>query len=260
MLLLLLVHALKNSYPNMFWIKNKFQILILCLLQFISITGFGQQNKIGGTYAADIVDFAGGRSYSTAITFKYNNDTFFYWHGAGYGEKTGKGTYKIEGNKLYLKFENTKAQKPLKSTAIVSPVPNRPISENKEISFNSFDPNGKEEYSSSVIIKTASGINDTLTIVNNPLVKTYKTIDFPLTIKGLLAACMPVNFRIDRPASYNVKVNFQPFTDEMICNGEVWVYNIIELKHDEMILKEIKDMETVSDPQKFIFISYSKGY
>ncbi len=241
--------------------KNRFLILFVNIFfQLISKAGFGQQNKLGGTYITDISDFSGGRSYFTSITYKYRKDTFFYWHGTEYGETTGTGVYKIDGNKLYLIFENNKEQKSSKRLWTLTPVFGRPVPDNYELSFNAIDDQGKEEYGSSLIIKTASGLNDTLSIVNTPLIKAYKNRDFPLQVKGILISHKPVNFEIDTPGCYNVNINFQQLGNEKICNGEIWMYNIIELKQDKMILQEIKGSDETKKSQEFIFISYKKGY
>lgn len=239
----------------------KVKAFFFTAFQMAMLICFGQQNILAGTYATDFLDVRGIRFYNNSISFVYGKDSFYYWSDYNHSQQQGKGTYQIEGKKLYLQFENTKQQKPLVSEVEILPFDSSlVISGKSEFFFSAFYKKSETLSGASLEIKTGSGRKAIYSILNNPQTISFKSSDFPLSVKGFNAECKPVYFKIDKPGNYKIALFFQPFANEQICNGEKWVYDIGSITWEKIIMKQVRDENMDNKNFKpFIFISYKRG-
>jgi hypothetical protein len=218
------------------------------------------QRKIAGSYATDFTrnETAGITFYNESISFKFGTDSFYFWRSVNIN---GKGTYAINSdNTLILKFENTKLKKQINSifrvkndTAAVPPGKLR-IAVNFLYSNGAVTPATVKVYSAAgKELVSASTIRLDHLYVNSE--------DFPLTIKGYLLQCKPVSLKLEKKGSYLVDLIFEPAENELICNGESWVYKIARLSSNLLELQRTDDffeIEPKKQFKKYVYISYAR--
>jgi hypothetical protein len=221
------------------------------------------QNKIGGVYATDMTSFWSGSvmAYARSLTFKPGMDSFYYWQS---GNTSGKGTYKINNdNTLTLTFENTKQNSKPAVTSyqlIKENVPAADDASKRRVSFRFYDAkNNPAAASIRIISKSGKDLVKAGTLEIRQF--DIDTADFPIRVKAVLVESFPIFFTVNEASNFHSDLYFQPNTGITYCNGEEWRYEILQLRHDVLVLRKIEDDYFTDEnrrPKWYTFVSYMR--
>ena len=197
-----------------------------------------------------------------SIEFKYKTDSFYYWQHPNVEddiEGYGKGTYKIEGDKLLLNFENTGLVKPTFTRYNLQSEPES-IKNTRVITIQSFDSSGMNVHSAGELILLNKN-NDTIHMTKLSMDESKNSLsrnndsrmpfvyqryfindtDFPITVKSTTIWYKPFMLLINNPNNYKLNVFFQKLTYMPICNGEKWEFQFKDFSVQKFTIQRLSN-------------------
>jgi hypothetical protein len=214
-----------------------------------------QTGKLGGSFVAEFLSSQGVTYYGERIQFKYNTDSFYYWH---VRNGSGVGRYQIKGDTLILTFSNAspvaKEVKVNASTALDARV--------ALVAINKwFDSAGQR--------KTLRG--STVEVSNKYEKLIYsKSIDeaklqipaaeFPITIRGYCLDFHSIKTVLADHRDFKIDLLFSPAKDYRLDHGEVSTYQISTINALGLDLLPLMylgdDHFSPNGLKRFVFITY----
>jgi len=250
------------------------KIQFYLFITFVSSYSFGQtshiskndinlpkQNYFFGKHVTTIQSIKDSVYYFESIDFKYNTDSFFYWQHPNIDEGIegyGKGTYKIESDRLFLNFENTGLVKPTTTRYNLESQPE--TKKNKRvITVQAFVSNGSTStYSNAITLLDKNNnklhIGDTSDSLREnkdpkmPLAVERYFIDdddFPITAKSEIYHWFkPFILTINKPENYKLDVFLENYKYASICNGEKWEFQIKDFSVQKFTIQRLSNYAT----------------
>lgn len=213
--------------------------------------------KFGGTYVSEFLSTAGAVYYGESITFKFETDSFFYWH---VKNGSGQGRYKFVNDTLVLNFSGSRI---LPSNFKVIPFEaKRKDSCSLEVHTN-YDSSGHSTRLLGVTIEVSNKDNKVIysKSLNNSRFKIGFS-EFPITLNAYCLGFQPVSLVLANQNDYNIVMNMLDSRNFTLNHGETIKYFIHSFEKYSIVMSEIDYFNGSSSKsksiKKFMFSSYKR--